>query len=325
MMMKIINPIMKVSVIIPTIRPNKLLDLQLSSFINQTFSKENFEVIIIDDYINSNGITRKEKVEKFASSNSLNIKWIKSKPNHYRANMCMGNARNTGLIYAHGDLVIFMDDYSYIRPNYIEKVYEIYKKNKNITHIGQVLHFDCMNPPYPDLLNSSTLPNLSKDPRKTQGICSCDKFFTSNASASLEALIKVNGFWEMADLTREEDILMGYALSRIGKRFYFSTDPDMAVYHMCHGAIPIQLRYKVISYEDIGWKYTYKDNKLTYQKRGTNGLNTPPDTIQLVTPDIFNLATHGSWAMVQHFKGSNVKFNREIGFDLLEERKKVVL
>ncbi len=52
---------MKISIIIPTIRKEKLLDLQLPSYIKQTFPKEDFEIIIIDDYISSEGKDGKDR------------------------------------------------------------------------------------------------------------------------------------------------------------------------------------------------------------------------------------------------------------------------
>lgn len=306
---------MKVSIIIPTIRLKKLIDFQLPSFSKQTFPKEEFEIIIIDDYIYNNGSNRKEEVENFAKTNNLNIKWMPSKKPYYRSNACMGCARNTGLINAQGELVVFNDDFSYVKPRYIEKVWNIYKDNPKISNIGACIFTDYKEPPYPENIESIA---ISKDPRHKSSLCSCDIFFTSNASAPLKDIVKVNGFWEMADLTREEDVLMGYALSRIGRKFCFNDEQDLSVYHMSHhGHSEVPQPFKSLSFEDLGWKENVK---------GKCGLNTNTNEIQLVTKDVFNTKNYGSWALIEHFKNNRyLKFNKEIGFDLLEERKKIGL
>ena len=312
---------MKVSVIIPTLRPGeKLIDFQLPSFTEQTFPKEEFEIIIIDDCIDS----RKEQVESFGKTNNLNVKWMRSKSPYYRCNANMGCARNTGLVHAKGKLVIFIDDFSYVKPKYIEKVWNLYKDNPIITHIGGITRLEYRNPPYPENIDELI---KTKDPRHRLGICNCDQFFTANASAPLEDIIKVNGFWEIADLTREEDVLMGYALDRIGRKFYFVNDPDMSVYHMTHDAIPMQKgKFKEISYTDLGWDNVNIKGRLIMGLggKGRCGLNTNPDEIQRVTKDIFNTETPGSWALIEHFKSNKtLKFNQEVGFDLLQERKNI--
>ena len=75
---------MKISVIIPTIRSEKMANFQLPTFAKQTFPKGEFEIIIIDDC----PIDRKDQIENFGKSNNLNIngqdrrveyKWTRSK------------------------------------------------------------------------------------------------------------------------------------------------------------------------------------------------------------------------------------------------------
>lgn len=171
-------------------------------------------------------------------------------------------------------------------------------------------------------------------------------FFTSNAGGPLDKIVEVNGFWEIMDLTREEDVMMGLALERAGCKFWFRTDPDMTAFHMCHEdpSLNPPKRYKVVTFEELGWgtrgfgktkaefENLIKAGKLQLYDvygvlgHGRCGLNTAPDEIQLVTRDIFNTEHPGSWALIEHFrKNPNLKFNEEIGFDLAEERRKVGL
>lgn len=336
---------MKISVIIPTNRTGKLLDFQLPGFSRQTFPKEDFEVIIVDDSPDD----RKEHVENFGKTHGMNIKWMRTKKPYYRTNAKIGCARNTGLIHAQGELVIFIDDYSFVRQNYLENVWNVYKQNIGASLVGPVISIEYADPPYPE--NIDDLKIRSEDRRaRTISACygkgdivtkTCYKehryevspcpvnwFYTSNASAPLRELIKANGFWEMADLTREEDILLGLALDRIGWKFCFINAPEVSVYHMVHDyrELLTNKRFKEVSYEQLGWATVEIDGRMVEGggNGGRCGLNTNPDEIQLVTKDIFNTKYPGSWALIEQFnKNPDFKFNQETGFNLAEERRKI--
>ncbi len=333
---------MKISVIIPTIREEKLLDFQLPSFAKQSFSKEDFEIIIIDDY----PVNRKDNILDFGKKNGLNIKWMRPKPLHYRSQAQIGNARNTGLIHAQGELIIFIDDFSAIKPRYIDNVWSIYTQNPGYSHIGSVISVEYVGSGITDLNSIKILTNDSRsifthnygikdynykpvytEHRIKSSPCSSGWFYTSNASAPLEKIIQVNGFWEIADLTREEDVLMGLALDRVGWKFRFVDEPDSYVYHMVHGSSTPK-KYVDVTYESLGWP-TVNIGGRTVEGGGDGGkcgLNTNPDNIQLVTRDVFNTTYPGSWALTEHFgKNSHFIFNQEIGFNLAEERKKLGL
>jgi len=336
---------MKISIIVPTIRKEKILDFQLPNYAKQTFPKEDFEVIIVDDY----HIDRKNSILDFGKKNGLNIKWMRSKKPYYRSQTQIGCARNTGLIYAQGELIVFHDDFSGVRHNYLENVWNVYKKNPGFSHIGPVISVEYGDSPYQDNINNLKVLNndnrsisipehlygmkgnsyktVYKEHRSKSIPCTGGWFYTSNASAPLDKIIKVNGFWEIADLTREEDILMGLALERVGWKFCFIDDPDISVYHMIHYELSPK-RYVDVTYESIGWPTVEIDGRMVEGggEGGRCGLNTNPDNVQLVTKDVFNTKYPGSWALIEHFKKNhNLTFNQEIGFDLAKERKKIGL
>ncbi|MCK5385960.1 MAG: glycosyltransferase family 2 protein [Gammaproteobacteria bacterium] len=340
---------MKISIILPTIRSKSLFELQLPSISNQIFPKDNFELIIIDDYHEN----REGMVNNYAAEHELNIKWMRSKPAHYRCNANIGCSRNTGLIHATGELVVFIDDYSWIPPGYLEHVWNFYKSCENISLIGPVLTLNFSEPPYPDNIEQFELKHSdcrTKDIPIYQnhyGIKSFQKplydehrhpqtqsppgwFFTSNATAPLDKLIQANGFWEIADLTREEDALMGLMLDRLGQTFCYSDHPHNRVYHMEHDntePMPPD-KYKKVIYEDIGWENVTIDGNDTHGGggNGLNGLSTQEDTIQLVTKDVYNTTYPGSWGLIEYFNTHHdLVFNHDIGFNLSEERNKIGL
>lgn len=323
---------MKISVIIPTIRSEKMVNFQLPSFAKQTFPKEEFEIIIIDDC----PIDRKDQIENFGRTNSLNIKWTRSKKPNYRSNANIGCARNTGLIHAQGELVVFIDDFSVVRHQYLENVWSVYGQNRSFSHIAPVISVEYQNNP-PDNINDLKIIHGDERSSKRKNTrlghhlreCSSGWFYTSNASAPLRDIIKVNGFWEIADLTREEDVLMGIALERIGRKFCFVDNTAISVYHMSHDSYsyePSIMRFKEISYEELGWENVNVGGRtiLGLGGNGKCGLNTNPDEIQKVTKDVFGTKYPGSWALTEHFGNNpNFKFNQETGFNLAGERKKI--
>lgn len=327
---------MKISVIIPTIRSEKIIDFQLPSFAKQNFPKEEFEIIVVDDY----PIDRKDQIENFGRINGLNIRRVRSKKPYYRSNANIGCARNSGLIHAQGELIVFIDDFSVVRHKYLESVWNVYKQDKSFSHIGPVISIEYQDNP-PDNINELKIRHT--DPRSTKGKnskighhlrkCKSEWFYTSNASAPLKDLIDINGFWEMADLTREEDVLMGLALERIGRKLCFVDNMDIYVYHMTHDTYKMERKYKEITFKELGWEdVVIKGRTITgYGGHGRNGLNTSPDEIQRVTKDIFGTKNPGSWGLIEVFKrNSNLVFNKEKNrfpyeFDLAKERKKIGL
>lgn len=322
---------MKISIILPTIRKEKLLDSQLPSYVKQTFPKEEFEIIIIDDYVYSEGKdsegkdrngNRKDAILDFGNKNGLNIKWMRSKKSYYRSYAPIGNARNTGLIYAQGELIVFNDDFSTVRPNYLERVWNVYERNKNngfgFSHIGPIITVDDNHEliSIPEHLRYGVKENIYKTIYKEHrsssnsytDSCPGGWFYTSNASVPLDLIIKINGFWEIADLTREEDILMGLALERIGWKFCYIDDPDISVYCNVH-------HYPELDQE----RKKDKENKEDKEDK---------EDIQLVTKDTFNTQHSGSLALIEYFnRNLNLIFNKEETrtekFDLKEERRKV--
>lgn len=333
----------KISVVIPTIRALGLFEFQLPSLANQTMPKHEWEIVLIDDYPES----REEKVSEFAEEHGMVIKWMRSKPSRWRTNEPIGCARNTGLIHADGELCIFIDDFSWVKPKYLETVWGSYDPAKGYSLIGPVNAIEYPEPPYPKDLSSLKITHKNaripveklpfgklgrwredwREHRKDKLGCPPGWFFTSNASAPLNKIVEVNGFWEMADLTREEDVIMGLALARVGWKFKFLNIPDSTVYHACHGhpTHSPKRRYKKVSYAQLGWKGGTLGGRpvLGLVGPGKRGLDTAPDEIQLVTRDIFKTQHPGSWALIEHFKRSpNLKFNSIIGFDLRAERVK---
>lgn len=107
---------MKISVIIPTFKPQAYLWTCLDSICEQNFPKKDYEVILvlngcyepwnsaIGEYINN-------KME------NLHIKYIQTNEPG------VSNARNIGLDNAIGDYITFIDDDDFVSPDYLKELY----------------------------------------------------------------------------------------------------------------------------------------------------------------------------------------------------------
>lgn len=108
---------MKISVIIPTYKPKDYLWECLDSLVTQTFSKEDFEVIIV---LNGCCAPWKEGIDTYMASKmkGMNINFIQTDVPG------VSNARNIALDNAKGEYVTFIDDDDLVSPKFLQELYE---------------------------------------------------------------------------------------------------------------------------------------------------------------------------------------------------------
>lgn len=102
---------MKISIIVPVYNVEKYIIRCINSLINQTF--KSYEIIIVNDGSLDNSI--KLINENF---NDDRIKII------YKKNGGSASARNTGVKYAKGKYLFFVDSDDFIKPNTLEVMYQ---------------------------------------------------------------------------------------------------------------------------------------------------------------------------------------------------------
>lgn len=308
---------MKVSVILPTNRPLGPL-YAINGLSKQTFPNEDFELIIVDDY-------REDRSEVMVGMSDLlgleNVSVLKSKESYWRSNRLISNARNTGLIHAKGELVVFLDDYCWVRPRWLEEHWKTYAGG-SYTMVGAMRtvkyvpdRFDSLDelpPPDPDdesywgereTLRGWDSPEQRKrakevkhfwvmDSRggKSKRNCGGGWFYSCNASVPLTKLVEVNGYDEEFDLTSEEDIDLGLRLTRVGCKFFYRPDPDCTVVHMDHRGIDREMKE---------WPKRY--GEVTYQDLRDRGvIESNPDEVQLVLKEKYGTQYDGSWGLHKH-------------------------
>jgi len=108
---------MKISVIIPTYKPQQWLEECLESIRLQTFDKREYEIIIVLNGCNEPYNTQiRSELRKMKG---INIDLIQTDVSG------VSNARNLGLYYAKGDYIAFIDDDDYVSPGYLQELYDI--------------------------------------------------------------------------------------------------------------------------------------------------------------------------------------------------------
>ena len=101
-----------ISIIIPVYKVEKYLEKCVNSILHQTY--QNIEIILVDDGSPDNS---GKLCEKLKNKDSRIIVLHKD-------NGGLSDARNYGLQYAHGSLVMFVDSDDYIHANMVEIMYE---------------------------------------------------------------------------------------------------------------------------------------------------------------------------------------------------------
>ena len=107
---------MKVSLIIPTYRPQSYLWQCLNSVKNQTFPKKDFELIRVLNGCNEPYNTQ-IKAYIATNLNDMEVNFIQTDQGG------VSNARNIALDCIKGEYVTFLDDDDYISPSYLSQLY----------------------------------------------------------------------------------------------------------------------------------------------------------------------------------------------------------
>lgn len=118
----------KVSVIIPSFRPGDYITECLDSVINQTLSKNDYEIIIVLNGEKEPYLSMIKNI--IIGHNNITVK--------YTSLAGVSNARNIGLDNARGEYITFIDDDDYVSPHYLEALL----KSVNNLHEGAIVCSD---------------------------------------------------------------------------------------------------------------------------------------------------------------------------------------
>ena len=116
---------MKISVIIPTYKPQNYIWECLNSLVRQTFPKDAFEVIIV---LNGCCEPWKSDIGRYISINmaDMNVRLIQTDQGG------VSNARNIALDNACGEFIAFIDDDDYVSPTYLSSLFQNAKGDSTV-------------------------------------------------------------------------------------------------------------------------------------------------------------------------------------------------
>lgn len=219
----------KISVILVTKRLDPKFEWALQSLKDQTF--RDFEYIIIDGYYNR----RNERVKRLIENANVNfpVLYLPEKHSRWRGQRAqISNARNTGLIFASGQYVVFHDDCIKMKPDWLEKHLKYLEQGhivasswigyRRVEEDGKGIEDD---------IGIEYRIKMVKDPQITTAAW----FYCANCSFPLQAGLDINGFDEDYDgEIGQEDLQFGLRLERNGYKMVFDPTNLVEVYMMSH-------------------------------------------------------------------------------------------
>lgn len=121
----------KISVVIPTYKPDYTLYECLDSLKKQTLNCEMFEVIIV---LNGDKKPYEEEINNYIKTSSLNINFV------YAEEKGVSNARNVGIKLAKGEYITFIDSDDWVSENYLKGLLE--RTSSNSMALAKISCFD---------------------------------------------------------------------------------------------------------------------------------------------------------------------------------------
>ena len=110
----------KLSVVIPTYNKPEIIKMTLESLEKQTLSKNQFEVVVIDD---GSSVKVQRQIKSFLPNLNLNISFLT------QAHKGPAAARNKGIKKAKGEIVLIINDDTIVTSSLLKKHYEFHQKN----------------------------------------------------------------------------------------------------------------------------------------------------------------------------------------------------
>lgn len=236
---------MKISVVIPTYNRSDLLKKTLTSLKNQSLSRDDYEVVVVDDGGSDDSGAVCEQFQ-----NDINVRYLWQADKGFRA----GKARNLGITYAEGQYIVLLDCGIVLSARGLENhllrhqsdslpkviigyVYgfgaagadaELLKNNINSEDVDTAITlardkglFDIRQSQYDDLGD-----NISVWPAPF------DIFWTAHISAERQQLIRAGLFDERFNSWGGEDVELGIRLFKNNNKF--EMDKSICSIHWPH-------------------------------------------------------------------------------------------
>ena len=182
----------EVSVIVPTYNRWWILKKSLEALFNQSYPKDKYEIILIDD-----GSTDDTKAMIESLSPSCKFKYLRNEKR-----MGIPRTRNRGIRKARGEYIIFTDSDVVVIPDFIAQHMSYHKKYQDVIVNGELIW----------------VPSFKQIGKKRKSIfdLSFSPFDTANVSVARKHLLEVGGFDEDLLAYGWQDLELGYRLRKAG-------------------------------------------------------------------------------------------------------------
>lgn len=239
---------MFLSIIIPSYNSlNKIGHLLYSINESCHIRKSYYEVIIVDDHSSDSTVAFiKNEIPKLKKISRLKIIELKS-------NKGPAAARNIGVKYAKGDVVLFLDADVILFPETLNRVINLFKEDPDLFALTGV--WDKKQKGNGFFRKFKALRDWSywineRDPKNYYYL-----FSTRVAAIRKDLFVRLGGFDTTYKAALIEDIELTY---RIAKRYAVIFDPKVRVYHEFEDFIPVAKKYFWRSYY---WSKIYRERK----------------------------------------------------------------
>ncbi len=217
---------LKLSVIIPTYNRKGMLKGCLNSLFEQTYPKDRYEIIVVDD----GSTDGTEDLVKNLQKSYSNLVYLKQQ------NQGPAAARNLGAQHAKADIFVFTDSDCVMPPDFLNNVVSCFKRNPGISACtGQEIPI-FVNGPFKKL--SEYFKSYYEKKRKKETIF--DKLTPQAKLIGSRSAIKKGDFWHIGGGDAElkppgEDVDLGSRFLKEG--FKICITDNIFIYHIQRGKI----------------------------------------------------------------------------------------
>lgn len=222
----------KVSVVICTYKRSEKLANALASVVNQSFLKNNYEIIIVNNDIYNNEILQlvQESKEKF----NLTEDFIQY---HVAPLKGLSFARNVGMFSAKGEVILYIDDDALAEHNLLEETYNCFSSDSMLGVVGGNIILNLPDP-VPTIVRPGSEAYWSQliihDRELKYSNYQWEFPYGANYAVRKDSLLRIGGFRTSYgrkgnDYAGGEEIVVSFMMKEIG--YKVALNPKMKVIH----------------------------------------------------------------------------------------------